>query len=121
MKYDWIDEYLLSKKCVTKDLKAEWNWVRYMIDGKMFAAILLDNDNKPYYINVKTDPAESISLRETYPDIIPGYYSNKTHWNSIKPDGNVPDELMAHLLDEAYDLVLSGFSKKKQKELLGQV
>lgn len=29
MKYDWIDAYLLEKPGVTKDLQAEWNWVRY--------------------------------------------------------------------------------------------
>lgn len=31
MKYPWIDEYLLSKPGVTKNLQAEWNWVRYQI------------------------------------------------------------------------------------------
>lgn len=53
-----------------------------------------------------------------YEDIIPGYYMNKIHWNSIKPDGAVPDELLKDLLDKSYQLVLSGFSKKKQKEIL---
>ena len=32
MKYLWIDEYLLGKPGVTKDLKKEWNWIRYMIE-----------------------------------------------------------------------------------------
>ena len=41
MKYPWIDEYLLGKRKVTKDLQADWNWVRYKIGGKMFAAICL--------------------------------------------------------------------------------
>ena len=26
MKYGWLDEYLLAKKGVKKDFKAEWNW-----------------------------------------------------------------------------------------------
>ena len=39
MKYAWMDEYLMNKTGVTKDLKEEWNWIRYMIGGKMFAAI----------------------------------------------------------------------------------
>ena len=41
MKYDWLDEYLLSKKGVAKDFKIEWNWVRYQIGGKLFAAVVL--------------------------------------------------------------------------------
>lgn len=28
MRYTWLDEYLLSKKGVTKDLQKEWNWIR---------------------------------------------------------------------------------------------
>mgnify|MGYP002551907317 FL=1 len=31
MKYSWIDTELLQKPGVTKDLQAEWNWIRYHI------------------------------------------------------------------------------------------
>ena len=48
MKYGWLDEYLLAKKGVRKDFKAEWNWLRYMVDDKMFAAVCYDdNNNQP--------------------------------------------------------------------------
>ncbi|MGN0453643.1 MAG: MmcQ/YjbR family DNA-binding protein [Ruminococcus sp.] len=118
MKYPWIDEFLLEKKAVTKDLQAEWNWIRYLIGGKMFAAICLDDNDEPYYITLKLEPSEGEFFRGQYPDIIPGYYMNKVHWNSIKADGEVPDELMKEMLDKSYSLVLKGFSKKKQQELL---
>lgn len=119
MKYEWIDEYLLSKTGVTKDIQFEWNWIRYHIGGKMFAAICLDDNDKPYYITLKSAPLESEFLRKEYEDIIAGYYMNKVHWNSIKANGNVPDEIVKDLLDKAYQLVLNGFSRKKQKEILG--
>ncbi|MDE5974284.1 MAG: MmcQ/YjbR family DNA-binding protein [Eubacterium sp.] len=118
MKYDWIDEFLLNKQGVTKDLQAEWNWIRYQIGGKMFAAVCLDKDDKPHYITLKLDPAEGAFLREQYEDIIPGYYMNKIHWNSVKADGVVSDDLLKDMLDKSYQLVLSGFSKKKQNEIL---
>lgn len=121
MKYDWIDAFLLSKNGVEKDFKAEWNWIRYQIGGKMFAAICLDADNNPYYITLKLDPAEGEFLREQYEDIIPGYYMNKIHWNSVKAEGAVPDELLKDMLDKSYHLVLSGFSKKKQNEILNPI
>ena len=35
MRYTWIDEYLLSKAGVTKDLQKNWNWICYQIGGKM--------------------------------------------------------------------------------------
>lgn len=34
MKYNWIDDFLLSKKGVTKDFQEDWNWIRYKIDMK---------------------------------------------------------------------------------------
>ena len=119
MRYTWLDDYLMKKRAVTKDLQAEWNWIRYKIGGQMFVAVCLDSKNEPYYINLKLEPAEGEFLRSEYPDIIPSYYSNKLHWNSVKPDGEVPDDLLKDLLDKSYQLVLSGFSKKKQREILG--
>lgn len=118
MKYEWMDEYLLSKAGVTKDLQKDWNWIRFQIGGKMFAAICLDDDNKPYYITLKLEPVEGDFWRGQYEDIIPGYYMNKMHWNSIKADGDVPDDILKDLLEKSYQLVLGGFSKKKQKEIL---
>lgn len=119
MKYDWLDEYLMAKKGVRKDFKQEWNWLRYMIGDKMFAAVCYDDDNCAALITLKLDPLEGDFLRRQYEDVIPGYYMNKVHWNSIKADGSLPDEMLRDLLDKSYALVLGGFSKKKQAELLG--
>ena len=84
----------------------------------MFAAVCLDEKSNPYYITLKLEPAEGDFLRTQYEDIIPGYYMNKMHWNSVKPDGAVPDDLLKDLLDKSYLLVLGSFSKKKQQEIL---
>ena len=118
MKYPWIDQYLLDKPGVTKDFKQEWNWVRYMIADKLFCAICLNDAGIPYYITLKLQPAEGELLRQQYDDIIPGFYMNKQHWNSVKPDGEVPDERMRYMLDQSYSLILNSFSKKKQQEIL---
>ena len=119
MKYPWIEEYLMGKTGVMKDLQAEWNWIRFQIGGKMFAAICLDDNDKPYYITLKLEPMEGDFWRKQYEDIIPGYYMNKQHWNSVKADGEVPDDILRDLLDKAYRIVLGSLSKKKQKEILG--
>lgn len=118
MRYPWIDEYLLGKKGVSKDLQKDWNWIRYQIGGKMFAAVCLDEQDKPYYITLKLEPTEGDFFRRQYRDMIPGYYMNKVHWNSIKADGEVPDDLLKDWLDKSYQLVLGGFSKKKQQEIM---
>ena len=118
MRYDWIDEFLLEKKGVEKDLQKDWNWIRYQIGGKMFAAVCLNSDDSPYCITLKLEPSEGEFLRNQYEDIYPGYYMNKIHWNSVKPDGAVPDDLLKDLLEKSYGLVLAKFSKKKQLEIL---
>ena len=43
---------------------------------------------------------------------------NKTHWNSVKADGEVPDDILKDLLEKSYRIVFSSLSKKKQKEIL---
>ena len=118
MKYTWIDAFLLEKPGVTKDLQEDWNWIRYQIGGKMFAAVCLGDDDRPYYITLKLEPLEGDFWRKQYEDIIPGYYMNKTHWNSVKADGEVPDDILKDLLEKSYQIVFGSLSKKKQKEIL---
>ena len=120
MPYPWIDDDLLQKPGVTKDLQPDWNWIRYQIGGKLFAAVCLDEQDQPYYITLKLDPAEGDFLRGQYEDILPGYYMNKTHWNSVRAQDSVPDDLLRNLLDEAYRLVLHALPKKKQREITGE-
>ena len=86
----------------------------------MFAAVCKDEKGNDTLITVKLDPAEGDFLRQQYQDIIPGYYMNKVHWNSVMADGAVPDELLEHMLDASYRLVLQGLSRKKRLELTGK-
>ena len=44
---------------------------------------------------------------------------NKIHWNSVKADGEVPDDVLKDMLDKAYQIVFESLTKKKQKEILG--
>jgi len=118
MNYPFLDEYLLSMLGATKDFKEEWQWTRYLIGNKMFAAVCKDESGKDYIITLKLDPMDGELLREQYEDIMPGYYMNKMHWNSVNLEGSVPDELLKDMARKSYRLVLGGFSKKKQKELL---
>ncbi len=117
MSYPWLDEYLMSKKGVAKDFKEEWQWTRYLIGGKMYAAICKNESGKDYLITLKLDPMDGEFLREQYNDIIPGYYMNKIHWNSVNMDGVVPDEILRDMIDKSYKLVFKGLTKKLQHEI----
>ena len=122
MKYEWIEEYLMKKAGVTKDYQEQWNWIRFYIGGKLFAAICRDDEtDEPIYITLKLEPVEGEFYRKEYEDIIPGYYMNKVHWNSVKADGNVPDDVVKDMLDSAYTVVFDSLSKKRQKEILEEI
>ena len=64
MKYPWIEEYLMDKPGVTKDIQKDWNWIRFQLGGKMLAAICMDDNNKPYYITLKLEPFEGLGKKK---------------------------------------------------------
>ena len=69
-------------------------------------------------ITVKCEPDFNLALRDSYSDIIEGYYMNKVHWNSIKVNGNVPDDVVKTMCDRGYNLILNSFSKKVRSEII---
>lgn len=116
MKYPWLDEFLRSKQGTVKDYKEEWEWDRYLVGNKMFAAIC-KNAGKDQIITLKLAPLDGEFLRNQYDDITPGYYMNKVHWNSINLDGEVPDDLLMDLIDKSYQLIFAGLTKKLQSQI----
>lgn len=118
MRYEWTDAYCLAKPGAQKDYKEEWQAERYLIGGKMFGMRGGDRDGKPI-LTVKLEPAFGALLRGRYAAIIPGYYMNKEHWNSMYLEEEVPEEVVREMLDESYRLVFSSLSKKAQREILG--
>ena len=123
MKYDWLDEYLLSLPGAEKDYKPEWAWFRYRLRGKLFAAVCSPQGMKDEaynghdLVNLKCDPRLAEGFRETYPEIHPGFYSDKRHWNAAFLDGNLPDEVLRDMCDMSYRLVVEKLPKYVQKEL----
>lgn len=117
MNYPWLDDFLLSMRGVTKDFKVEWQWTRYLIGNKMFAAICKDDSGKDYIVTLKLEPLDGDFLRNQYEDINPGYYMNKVHWNSVNLEGTVPDTTMKEMAEKSYKLVLGGLSRKLQQEI----
>ena len=117
MDYSWLDGYLLSMKGATKDFKVEWQWTRYLIGNKMFAAVCKDEKGKDSLITFKLEPLDGEFLRQQYEDVIPGYYMNKQHWNSVKMEGVVPEEVIKDALEKSYCLVFNGLTKKLRLEI----
>ena len=118
MKYPWLCAYLLSKTGASKDFKEEWQWERYLIRDKMFAAICTDKSGEPI-VTLKLEPAFGFMMRQEYKAVVPGHYMNKEHWNSINLEADVPEDVLKNMIDRSYELILGGFSKKVRLEILG--
>jgi predicted DNA-binding protein (MmcQ/YjbR family) len=106
--------YCLIKKGVTEELPFDKNTLVFKVMGKMFAATDL---NLFESVNLKCDPEKAVELREIYQAVLPGYHMSKKHWNTILMDGTIPDNLFKQWIDDNYDLVVAGLSKKIQGEL----
>lgn len=119
MNYEWIDGYCLGKQGVTKDYQPAWEATRYFLGGKMFAMQGGNKEGRPIF-TMKLEPALGELLRQQYAEVVPGYYMNKVHWNTLYLDRDVPDEAVRGMIDKSYEAGFLALSKKAQKEIEGE-
>ena len=122
MRYEWLDDYLLSLPGAEKDYKPEWGWFRYMLRGKLFAAVCSPGPEHKTYgghdlVNLECDPARAELLRAEYPDILPGFYSDKRTWIACFLDGELPDDLLRELCADSHRLVLEKLPQYVQRKI----
>lgn len=116
MDIESLRNYCIRKKGVTEGLPFGPDTLVFKVMGKMFALASLDKI--PLSVNLKCDPEEALSLREEYENnILPGYHMNKQHWNTVILDGYLKPDFIFQLVDNSYDLVKEGLTKKQQQEL----
>ncbi len=114
MNIESLRDYCLSKPYVSESLPFDDKTLVFKVAEKVFAITGLEDI--PARVNLKCVPEQALELRERYPEIVPGYHMNKKHWNTVYYI-NLPDAMLLGLIDDSYKLVLSGLTKKKQKEL----
>ena len=114
MNIEELREYCISLNGVSEDFPFDETTLVFKVSGKMFCLTNLEDE---FAIALKNDPEKNIELREEYPVIKPAYHMNKQHWNSIKVDGSIPDDMIKNLIDESYDLVVMKLTRKQQQEL----
>ena len=81
----------------------------FRVGGRIFALSRLDE--RPLQVNVKCEPDLADQLRAAYPAITPGYHMNKRHWNTLRLDGTLADELVRDLIEDSYDLVVAALPR----------
>jgi predicted DNA-binding protein (MmcQ/YjbR family) len=115
MDFESLRAYLAAKPGAVEDFPFDPVTLVFKVGGKMFA--LIATSDEPLRINLKCDPQKVELLRELYPAVLPGYYMNKRHWNTVVLDGSIPDEDLRAMIDESYALVVRGLPKAKRPDL----
>ncbi len=87
----------------------------FKVAGKMFA--LSRRQDEPLRISLKCEPQLAEQLRAAHPAITGGYHLNKRHWNTVALDGSIPDAMIADLIEDSYDLVVSKLPRARQRAL----
>lgn len=94
--------------------REDWDCDYFAIEQKCFC-MLGTNKAGEKIMTVKGNPEENELLREQYSDVVPGYYANKTHWNSFKlENSSFTEEQLAIFLKRSYESVLKKLPKKVQ-------
>ncbi|MDH6364116.1 putative DNA-binding protein (MmcQ/YjbR family) [Enterococcus sp. PF1-24] len=112
-----LNQYAASLPKAEVYYRDSWECEYYDLLGKNFGRIGTDKEGK-MQLTVKGKPEENEILRETYTSVVPGYYANKVHWNSVYLDTqDFTEEALQKMIKNSYELVKSSFTKKIQKEI----
>lgn len=88
--------------------------VRHIDTRKWFAAVMkLDGKD---IVNLKCEPMEADFLRAAYEGVAPGYHMNKTHWNTVLLNSDVPDEEIIGMTEKSFVLTAKKSPKKRAKK-----
>ena len=106
--------YCLDKPGTEESFPFDKHTLVFKVAHKILALTNVDEFN---FINLKCDAEEAVILRENYSCVIPGYHMNKKHWNTIILDGSIHDKFIYSWVDNSYNSVYNGLTKK-QKALI---
>ena len=119
------EKYLLAKPEAILDYPFGVDIKVFKVKNKMFATLAIgkmgnsDSSEKgDWWMNLKCDPDEAVMLRDIFPSVIPGYHMSKRLWNTIIPDGSIPQGEIERMIDNSFKLVVSKMTKKDQASIL---
>ncbi|MDR0506136.1 MAG: MmcQ/YjbR family DNA-binding protein [Dysgonamonadaceae bacterium] len=114
MNIEELHEYCLSIKGVTDCFPFDDVSLVMKVLGKMFALIPLDNPE--LQITLKCAPELAVELRERYNCVEPAFHFNKTYWNSIYPNRDMPDSEVKRWIHHSVDEVIKKLPKRIRDE-----
>lgn len=84
--------------------------IRHKSNNKIFALVSVHEGR--LMILLKCNPNEADIFRQLFKDVTAGYHMNKTHWNSVYPNGDVPIEIIHEMIEKSYNLTMPKVKKR---------
>jgi predicted DNA-binding protein (MmcQ/YjbR family) len=110
---DDLVDYCLAKPGATEDYPWGDEELVAKVGGKAFAFIWLAGGT----VGVKCgrDSAEAAAWRQRYPDSVSqSAYIGRYGWNTVRVDGDVPDDDIRELVDASYEAVVARLPRAKR-------
>lgn len=120
----WLEEQAGALPGAEFSYRVEWDAHILSVAGKQFARLGTDGDDRPI-LTLKGEALENEALRAQFAAVVPGYYSHKRLWNSVRLDAANSDasapsaSLVTEWLIASYQIVFASLTKRTQQELLG--
>ncbi len=115
MNTESLRDYCLSLPGTTEGFPFGEQTLVFKVRDKVF--LLMPLDTVQVQFNAKCNPVKAQELRERHDFVQPGYHMNKKHWNTVKADGSVADEVLKSWVKDSYDLVVASLPAKVRAEL----
>ncbi len=90
-------------------------WVVRHADTRKWFALLMPHDGQ-YIVNLKCEPMEADFLRKAFRGVTPAYHMNKTHWNSVYLESDVPREEIERMTLGSFALTDKKRRARSEKE-----
>jgi predicted DNA-binding protein (MmcQ/YjbR family) len=119
MNIEELFNYCLSVKGAEATTPFDDVTIVMKVTGKMFA--LIPTDVERFSITLKCDPEKAVRLREEYNCVESAFHMNKTHWNTIRLDGDMPEKEVKKWIHHSVEEVIRKLPKKQQEQYYGTV
>ena len=84
-------------------------------DNRKWFALVMEHNEK-WIVNLKCEPMEADFLRRAFEGVTPAYHMNKTHWNTVYLDSDVPREEIERMTLSSFELTAKKSRKQRKTE-----
>lgn len=119
MNIEELFEYCMSINGAKASTPFNESTIVIKVMDKMFALIPTEIDE--FSITLKCDPEKAIVLREKYNCVESAFHMNKTYWNTILIEGDMPDNEIKYWINHSVEEVVKKLPKRKQEEYYGSL